>query len=168
MVYFSREGENYTASGPVDKGRGNTAVLAGFIQDAIGCDTFRIQSAERYPTSYEEMLTIGQAEQDQNARPAITNIASLPDLAPYNTILLGSGIWWGMPPMIMRTFCETVDLTGKTIIPFTTSGGSGLGTAVSDYETYSKGSVSSNGFTTPGEIVDDARTAATTWAQSLV
>ena len=61
--------------------------------------------------------------------PAIAG--ELPDLTDYDTILLGYPIWWGTLPKIVYTFLESTDLSGKVILPFCTSGGSGIGTSVS-------------------------------------
>ena len=62
---------------------------------------------------------------DPSARPEIANQVS--DMNSYDTIILGYPIWWGVAPRIIETFLESYDLSGKTIIPFCTSGGSGLG-----------------------------------------
>ena len=62
---------------------------------------------------------------DQSARPEIANQVS--DMNSYDTIILGYPIWWGVAPRIIETFLESYDLSRKTIIPFCTSGGSGLG-----------------------------------------
>ena len=62
---------------------------------------------------------------DPSARPEITGKVS--DMAAYDVILLGYPIWWGVAPRIIETFLESYDFGGKTIVPFCTSGGSGLG-----------------------------------------
>ena len=68
---------------------------------------------------------VAQREQDSNARPAIKK--AWPDVKKYDTIFIGSPIWWGEYPMIVRTFIDNEKLNGKTVIPFTTSECSGLG-----------------------------------------
>ena len=62
---------------------------------------------------------------DPSARPEIAS--SVADMAQYDTVILGYPIWWGVAPRIIETFLESYDFSGKTIIPFCTSGGSGLG-----------------------------------------
>ena len=62
---------------------------------------------------------------DPNCRPAIT--AKVPDMDAYDVLFIGFPIWWGREPSVVDTFLDDYDLTGKTIIPFCTSGGSGLG-----------------------------------------
>ena len=78
-------------------------------------DVYRIEAADPYPVSYDETVDRNVREQNAEARPAIAG--TLPAVAAYNTVLLGSGIWNVRPPMIMRTFVESVDLTEKTILP---------------------------------------------------
>ncbi len=123
IVYFSRAGENYDV-GYIKVG--NTAVMAGFIKDYTGGDTFEIVPAVPYPDGYEEMKKVSQQETENNIRPAIKN--TLENLDQYSIIFIGSPIWYGAPPMIMRTFYETYKdkLVNKTIVPFGTHEGSGV------------------------------------------
>jgi hypothetical protein len=76
-------------------------------------DVYRIEAADPYPEGYEATVERNATEQREDARPAIANPLPLGD--GYDTMLLGSGIWNVQPPMIMRTFVESVDLTGMTI-----------------------------------------------------
>ena len=101
------------------------------IADELSADLFEIQPVEPYTAddvNYHNSQSRTSIEQnDPQARPAI---ASLPeDLSRYDTIILGYPIWWGQAPRILYTFMESVDLTGKTIIPFCTSGSSGVGSS---------------------------------------
>lgn len=166
LVYFSRAGMNYTANGPVHTDRGNTAVMAGYIANAIDCDVYEIEAAEPYPYDYEATTDQAMAEQQQNARPAIAG--ELPNLAPYDTILVGSGVWWGDPPMIMHTFFENVDTSGKTIIPFTTHAGSGMGSAVSTYRALCpEATVRDDGLAVSGENVQNSNAQVEEWIAGL-
>ena len=106
------------------------------IADELSADLFEIQPVEPYTAddvNYHNSQSRTSIEQnDPQARPAI---ASLPeDLSRYDTILLGYPIWWGQAPRILYTFMESVDLTGKTIIPFCTSGSSGAGSSASNLQ----------------------------------
>ena len=82
-----------------------------------------IVPAEPYTDDYDELLDIAQEEQSSDARPAI---AETVDLSSYDTVYLGFPNWWGDMPMILYTFLDEYDLSGKTIAPFNTSGGSGF------------------------------------------
>lgn len=122
LIYFSRAGENWQV-GVVE--RGNTAVMADYIKELADVDVFEIKSKNEYPVSYNEMLKVATNEVDNNARPEYKD--EIKNIADYETIFIGGPIWWSRPPMIFRTFFEAhPELNGKIIIPFGTSGGSGI------------------------------------------
>lgn len=102
---------------------GNTEAVAQEIQSQTGADLFEIVPAEPYTDDYDELLDIAQEEQSSDARPAI---AETVDLSAYDTVYLGFPNWWRDMPMIMYTFLDEYDLSGKTVAPFNTSGGSGF------------------------------------------
>ena len=102
---------------------GNTEAVAQEIQSQTGADLFEIVPAEPYTDDYDELLDIAQEEQSSDARPAIADTV---DLSGYDTIFLGFPNWWGDMPMIIYTFLDEYDLSGKTVAPFNTSGGSGF------------------------------------------
>lgn len=106
------------------------------IADTLSADLFEIQPVEPYTAddvNYHNSRSRTSIEQnDPRARPAI---AVLPEeLTRYDTIILGYPIWWGQAPRILYTFMESVDLSGKTIIPFCTSGSSGVGSSASNLQ----------------------------------
>ena len=122
VVYFSRTGEQYEV-GVIDKG--NTAIVANMIVEATGADAFEILPAnDTYPMTYDELTDVAKQEQRDNARPEIAG--EIPGISQYNTIFIGAPVWWGDWPMIMYTFFENNDLSGKRLIPFSTHAGSGL------------------------------------------
>ena len=122
VVYFSRTGEQYTV-GVIDEG--NTAIVAKMISEKTGADTFEIlPETDYYPYTYAELTDVAKKEQNENARPVIKD--TLPDMSQYDTVFIGAPVWWGDWPMIMYTFFENADLSGKNLIPFSTHEGSGL------------------------------------------
>lgn len=122
VVYFSRTGEQYTV-GVIDEG--NTAIVAKMIAEKTGADMFEVlPETDYYPYTYAELTDVAKKEQNENARPAIKD--ELPDISQYDTIFIGAPVWWGDWPMIMYTFFESTDLSGKTLVPFSTHEGSGL------------------------------------------
>ena len=128
VAYFSRAGENYYYGGRINLKVGNTEVLASMISKRIRCDVHRIQPADPYPDDYEETVQRNVREQEADARPAIAD--PLASIEPYDVVLLGSPIWNLRAPMIMSTFVDKFDFTGKSIHPFTTYAMSGLGTTM--------------------------------------
>ena len=105
--------------------QGHTANVAREIAAQTGGDLFEIRPVTPYP-GYDECLDVAKAEKNNNARPAIDG--QVENMADYDTIVIGYPIWWGVAPHIINSFLESYDLTGKTVIPFATSGGSGIGT----------------------------------------
>ena len=124
VIYFSRAGENWEV-GNVE--RGNTAVMVDYIQEYADVDVFEIVPEVAYPSNYMECVNyVNDVEIPQNLRPAYKG--DINNIADYATVLIGGPIWCGQPPYIFRTFFEKhPELDGKTIIPFGTHGGSGVG-----------------------------------------
>lgn len=119
VAYFSHAGENYDV-GVIEKG--NTELLAQMIVEELNADTFRIETVEKYSDDYEECKAAARHEQSINARP---KLAALPQNLDYDVIFLGYPIWYDDMPMAVYTFLESLDFTGKTLVPFCTHAGSG-------------------------------------------
>ena len=121
VVYFSRTGEQYRV-GVIEKG--NTEILAEIIAEKVNADLFEVEPLnDTYPMTYNELTDVAKKEQNENARPEYKKGI---DVSEYDTIFIGAPCWWGDWPMIMYTFFENEDLSGKTLIPFNTHEGSGL------------------------------------------
>ena len=127
IIFFSRAGENYNV-GTVDVG--NTEMIVNYLKQVTNITSFKINPETDYPTNYQEMVTLAQNEKSSNARPSIKD--PLTDISKYDTILLGYPIWHGDLPNIVMTQLEMLDFEGKTIYPFNTHEGSGLGSSISD------------------------------------
>jgi flavodoxin len=135
IAYFSRVGTSKSFAG-VDAvsfaslPQGNTIMIAKMIHEVVGGDMFQIVTVNPYPADYHETTILARREQTDNARPKLsTHVAHMND---YDTIFLGCPIWWGRMPMAILSFLEEYNLSGKTIIPFCTHGGSGLGSSEKD------------------------------------
>lgn len=109
---------------------GTTRKVAQTIQEKTGGDLYEIKTEKPYPTEYRPTTDIAKKEKADNARPKLAG--PLPDMKKYDVILLGYPIWWYIEPMAVKTFVEAQDLSGKTILPFATSGGSGIEGSVAD------------------------------------
>lgn len=109
---------------------GNTAKLAGWIQERTGGDLFSIRVTEPYSSDYDECLDRAAEEKQAHARPALTDV--VPDMAQYDVIFLGYPNWWYTLPMPVLTFLESYDFSGKTVIPFCAHGTGGLAESVDD------------------------------------
>lgn len=127
IIYFSHAGENY-AVGNITVG--NTKVVADFIQAYTKADMFEVVAQKNYDLPYNELIKVAQQEQRDGEKPAFKG--KVENLDQYDVVFIGTPIWWGTFPQVMFTFFDQYDLNGKTIIPFTTHEGSGLGRTVSD------------------------------------
>jgi len=130
IAYFSRKGANYVNGSMVNLSVGNTEVAAKMAQEVVGGDLFEIKTVKIYPADYTETTNVAQVEKSQSARPELT--AHVENMDEYDTIILGYPNWWGTMPMAVFTFLEEYDFTGKTILPYCTHEGSGLGASERD------------------------------------
>ncbi len=130
IAYYSRKGQNYVSGRIVDLAIGNTEVVANMIEEITGGDMFQIESVNPYPRDYTEATEVAKDELRANARPELTD--HVEDMDSYDVIFLGYPNWWGTFPMPVFTFLEEYDFSGKTIVPFCTHEGSGMGRSESD------------------------------------
>ncbi len=116
---------------------GNTKKIAELIKDDANADIFEIIPKQKYTSedlNYGDSNTRATKEQnDDNARPEIANNI---DVSDYDVIFLGYPIWWGNVPKIILSFIDNTNLSGKTVIPFCTSGSSGISTSESSLKSY--------------------------------
>lgn len=97
---------------------GTTQRMAEQIQKITDADMFRIEPVVPYPTEYTPCTEVAREEKDNNARPAIKN--KVMNWNDYDIVFIGCPVWWWTTPMIIHTFCESYDFTGKTVVPFCT------------------------------------------------
>ncbi|KRE52468.1 flavodoxin [Phycicoccus sp. Soil748] len=167
LAYFSRAGENYHYGDRVDLAVGNTEVLAGIIsarlsQLGVKHDVHRLDAADPYPDDYDATVARNVREQDADARPALAN--PVESIDGYDVVLVGSPIWNVRPPMLMHTFTEAHDFTGKDVHPFVTFAVSGLGATEREYTRACPGANIGEGLAVQGETVHaDGPTAAADW-----
>ncbi|ETA79508.1 flavodoxin [Youngiibacter fragilis] len=130
IAFYSRKGQNYVSGSIRDLKVGNTEAAAGLIRGITGGDLFKIDTVKEYPADYTETTDVAKDELRKNARPELAESAG--NLEEYDKIILGYPNWWGTMPMAVFTFLESYDFSGKTIAPFCTHEGSGLGHSVRD------------------------------------
>ena len=126
---------------------GVTAKLAKRLADAVDADIFEIKPEKPYTTAdldWTNKKSRSSVEMsDKSFRPAVAE--KLDNIADYDTIYVGFPIWWYVAPTIINTFLEQYDLTGKTIIPFATSGSSRMGKTNSELAPSCKGAILKEG-----------------------
>jgi flavodoxin len=139
-----------------------TATIAQYIHDKAGGDIFRIVTVNPYTADYNTTLAQARQELSDNARPALSGAIS--NINAYDTILLGYPIWHGYEPMAIRTFLESYDLNGKIIIPFCTSGSTGIGNSISSIRNHAAGATVLNGC----RFSAGARADVNAWIDTLI
>ena len=125
IIYFSRAGENYAINNLTQK---NTEVVAEEIARHVNADLFECEPVVPYSENYETCCQQAKAYQRANARPALK--AYLEDVSQYDAIYIGGPVYWGEYPYEIYSQLDRLDFSGKTIKPFSTHEGSGLGRCV--------------------------------------
>ena len=161
IAYYSRAGNNYVNGSIVNLSVGNTEVAANMIQKLTGGDLFNINTVKTYPADYTKTTEVAQQELRQNARPELTG--RIDNMADYERIVLGYPNWWGTMPMAVYTFLEAYDFSGKTIIPFCTHEGSGMGHSESDIKKLCAKATVLKGLAIKGGSVQSAENEIAAW-----
>lgn len=161
IAYYSRKGQNYVSGNIVNLPIGNTEVVAYKIKELTGADTFEIQTLKQYPKDYRETTKIAADENRNNARPEL--MGKVLNMNDYDMIYLGYPNWYGTFPMAVFTFLESYDFTGKTIIPFCTHEGSGMGSSENDIQRICKSAKVNRGIAIWGSAVQKADAQLVNW-----
>ncbi len=165
IAYYSRKGQNYVNGSIKNLAKGNTEIVAEFIQKKIGGELFEIDTVKDYPVDYTECTEIAKVEIQQKARPELKNY--LDDVSAYDTIYLGYPCWWSIPPMAVATFLEHYDFSGKKIIAFTTHEGSGFGGSISYLKKICPSAEIVKGIAIHGADAKNSEVEVKRWLESL-
>ena len=156
IIYFSRADENY-AVGYIDKG--NTEVVAEYVQELTGADMFKAEPAVPYAKDYKTCI--------EEAKQRIGNAPikeKLTDISAYDTVYIMSPIYWGTYAPEVETALEGLDFTGKTVRIICTHEGSGLSGMPSDVKKMCKGAnVDSNGLAIKGSQAKESKDKVQAW-----
>lgn len=144
---------------------GNTGVVAMMIAQATGADMFSIQTTEKYPDTYDETVDLGREERNADARPQLAS--HLDNVEDYDVIFLGFPNWWGDMPMAVYSFLEDTDFSGKIIVPFVTSGGSGFSNTINTIESMEPDAVMEEGLSISSSDAASAQDSVEQWLSSL-
>jgi flavodoxin len=161
VIFFSHAGENY-AVGNIKVG--NTKIVADYISEITGADQFEIVAEKKYDMPYMDLIKVAQDEAKAGELPAYKGDV---DVTPYDVIFIGGPIWWGTYPQVMFTFFKDHDLSGKTVIPFTTHEGSGLASTVRDVKKAWPKATVKDGFAIYGHEVRSGKAKVEKWLKGL-
>lgn len=166
VVYFSQP-DNVDDSTVVIYGEtlGNTQYMAYVIQENTGANIFRIIPETPYPTNHSELVDLASNEKSSAARPTIKD--SIENFEQYDTVFVGYPNWWGDMPMILYTFFDTYDFSGKTIIPFNTHGGSGFSSTISTIRNLEPNATVNSGLSISRNRIQDAEQEIIDWVVGL-
>ena len=144
---------------------GNTRAIAQYIKDAAGADIYEIAPADPYPESYGDVLARARQELKDNVMPELKSEA--PDLAPYDVIFVGSPNWFNTITPPVMAFLSGRDFSGKTIVPFITHGGGGMGKSIQDVQRLAPGATLLEGRAFRGDDVTNAGEDVLAWLRGL-
>lgn len=176
VIYFSYyenailpNGVDASASASVQvwngKNTGNTGVVANIISEKVGGDIHPILVADKYPADYDGTVSRGRDEQNRNYRPQLIN--HIENFNDYDTFFIGYPNWWYDMPMALYSFFDEYDFSGKTIIPFVTSGGSGFSNTINHIKSLEPNANVLDGLNISGRRVQGAEKRVEEWLKNL-
>ncbi len=149
IAYFSHVGETYMEGRIKNVEHGNTEIVAEKVHALLpDADVFRIEAVEPYPSNYLECVERAKTEHAANARPELKG--NVENMDQYDTVVLGYPSWHGTMPMPVFSFLQHNNMRGKTIIPFCTNEGSGMGNSEADLKKMCRGSKIKDGISIHG------------------
>ena len=166
IIYYSRKGENYWNGGFKDLKKGNTEIVAEYIQKALGGDLFEVETVREYSPSYMTCIEEAQEELRQKARPELKRY--LESIDEYENVFVCGPCWWGTFPMAIFTQLEKLDWTGKKVMAVMTHEGSGLGGSERSLKEICKGASFGKGFSVAGHDAASSEAQVAAWAKSQV
>jgi len=151
VVYFSRTG--------------NTREIAKQIHNIVGGDIFEIQAVNPYPDDYNTAVNQARQELDSGYKPELKT--KIENIRSYDLIFIGYPNWWGTFPAPVKTFLSEYDFSGKTIVPFCTHGGGGLGRSVTDISKLCPKSTLLDSFAISGSDVKTEQNKVSEWLRKI-
>jgi flavodoxin len=140
---------------------GNTREITNQIHKSAGGDIFEIQSVKPYPHNYDAGVEQAKQELEYGHKPALKT--KMESIKSYDLVFIGYPIWWGTFPAPVKTFLSEYDFSGKTILPFCTHEGSGLGRSVTDISKLCPKSTLLDGVAIWGREVKTAKSKVVEW-----
>ena len=166
IIYYSRKGENYFSGSIKKLAKGNTEIVAEFIQKAIGGDLFEVETVKKYSEDYSKCTEEAKVEISEKARPELKKY--LTDISKYDNIFICGPCWWGTFPMAIFSQIEKLDWTGKKVIGLMTHEGSGLGASERDLKKFCVGASFGKCLAIYGGNASNSEAEVSAWAKEQV
>lgn len=163
VIYYSRSGENYVNGSVKNLAKGNTEIVAEFIQKAVGADLFKVETVKTYAKDYYACIDDAKNELRAQARPELKQY--LDDISGYDNIVVAGPCWWGTYPMAIFSEIERLDFTGKKVFPVMTHEGSGLAGSAQALRKYCKGASVGEGLAVHGAEAARSEKTVSAWAK---
>ena len=164
VIYFSRADENYFGGSLRYIEKGNTEVIAEYIQDITGADMFKVEPLVPYSKDYMECIEEAKIRTKNHDAPIKQDI---PDISPYEIIYVGAPIYWRGMPEELKIALEGHDYNGKIIRPFTTHEGSGLSGVPGQLKEICKGAEILDGLAISGSQVNSSKSKVESWISKI-
>ena len=166
IIYYSRIGENYWNGSIKNISKGNTEIVAEFIQKAVGGDLVQVETVKTYAADYYKCIDEAKQELHSNARPELKKY--LDSIAGYDNVFVCGPCWWGTFPMAVFTQLEKLDWTGKKVMAVMTHEGSGLGSCERDLKRVCTGATFGRGLAVHGADASKSENTVADWAKKSV
>ncbi len=163
IIYYSRKGENYANGNVVNLTKGNTELVAEFIDEAVGATLFEVEPVADYPADYMTCTEVAKKELKENARPELKNY--LTDISEYDNIIVAGPCWWGTFPCAVFSALDKLDFKGKNVFPVMTHEGSGLGKSEKSLKKNCKGANVKKGLAVHGADTEKHKDEIMKWAR---
>ena len=160
IAFFSRADENYFGGSLKYIEKGNTEIVAEYIQDLTSADMFKVEPLVPYSKDYMECIEEAKIRTNNHDAPIKEEV---PDISSYDVIYVGAPVYWGGMPEELITALDGLDYTGKTIRPFTTHEGSGLSGVPGQLKKICKGAEVLDGLAISGSHVNDSKSKVESW-----
>ena len=166
IIYYSRKGENYWNGSVKTIEKGNTEIVAEFIQNAVGGDLFEVDTVKPYAADYYTCIDEAKAELHDQARPELKNY--LDSIAEYDNVFVCGPCWWGTYPMAIFTQLEKLDWSGKKVMAVMTHEGSGLASGERDLKKICVGATFGKGLAIHGADALESESTVADWAKKVI
>lgn len=166
IIYYSRKGENYWNGSIKKLEKGNTEIVAEFIQKAVGGELFEVDTLKPYAADYNVCIEEAKCELHSNARPELQKY--LDNIDGYDNVFVCGPCWWGTFPMAIFTQLEKLNFSGKKVMAVMTHEGSGLGSCERDLKKLCAGAEFGKGLAVRGADASKSESTVAAWAKSVI
>ncbi len=163
IIYYSRVGENYWNGSVKNISKGNTEIVAEFIQKAVRGDLFQVETVKEYAADYYACIDDAKAELNRDDRPELKKY--LDDISEYDNIVVAGPCWWGTYPMAIFSQLDRLDFAGKKVFPVMTHEGSGQAGSAAALRKHCKGAEVGSGLAVHGADAANSESAVASWAK---